>query len=216
MMKKAMLALACAFAMGAAQADVLLVENFDNVDALPGQGWVFENASQPPGIAPGWVQGNIEVFGAQDDENSNAYIASDFLVAGDGGLIDNRLFTPLFSLENGAIASFWLRGAIDPGFADMVVYGYTEGSTDPLEFIARADTIAPGEWTRYTLSIDAQAGMGRLGFVHTGSQLTSNYVGLDTLRIDTLEAPSDVPEPASLLILGIGMAGLAASRRRRA
>lgn len=215
MMKKLMLAVYCAFAMGAAQADVLLMENFDNVAALPGQGWVFENASQPPGQAPGWVQGNLGVFGAQDDENSNAYIASDFNVAADGGFIDNRLFTPLFSLEQGAVASFWLRGAIDPGFFDMVVYGYTEGSADPLDFIARADTTAPGEWTRYTLTIAAQAGMGRLGFVHTGSQLTSNYVGLDTLRIDTLEDPAGVPEPASLLILGIGAAGLAASRRRR-
>lgn len=214
MIKKAMLALACAGAMGAAQADVLLVENFDDVASLRAQGWVFENASQPPGLAPGWVQGNLDVFGAQDDENSNAYIASDFNVAGDGGFIDNRLFTPLFSLEQGAVASFWLRGAIDPGFSDMVVYGYTEGSTDPLAFIARAETIAPGEWTRYTFTIDAQAGMGRLGFVHTGSQLTSNYVGLDTLRIDTLDDPAGVPEPASLFILGIGMAGLAASRRR--
>ena len=96
----------------------------------------------------------------------------------------------------------------------MVVYGYTGGSTNPLDFSVQADTIAPDDWTRYTLTIDAQAGMGRLGFVHIGQEATSTYVGLDTLRIDTLEAPSDVPEPASLLILGIGMAGLAASRRR--
>ena len=216
MMKKAMLALACTLAMGAAHADVLLVENFDNVDALPGQGWVFENASQPPGVAPGWVMGNVEVFGAQDDPDTNNYIASDFNNAAPGGFIDNRLFTPLFSLENGAVASFWLRGALDPDFFDMVAYGYTDGSTNPLEFTVQADTIAPEDWTRYTLTIGAQAGMGRLGFVHFGQESTSTYVGLDTLRIDTLEVPSDVPEPASLLILGIGMAGLAASRRRPA
>ncbi len=215
MMNKVMLALAYVVAMGTAQAAPLLVEDFDDVDTLPGQGWIFDNASQPPGIAPGWVQGNLDVFGAQDNPASNDYIASDFNVAGDGGIIDNRLFTPLFSLENGAVARFWLRGAIDPGFFDMVAYGYTDGGSTRLDFLFEEITTAPGEWTQYMITIDPRAGDGRLGFVHFGPQATSNYVGLDTLRIDTLRDPAGVPEPATLLIMGLGLAGLAAGRRRR-
>lgn len=213
MIKKLIAALALASTLGIAQAAILLQENFDNIDALPAQGWVFDNRSVPPGEAPGWVQGNPLVFSSHEGA-PEAYIASDFNTAGPGGVIDNRLFTPLFSLEDGAIATFWLRGANDEGFSDMVVYGYTEGSTDPIDFIIRETITAPtDDWTQFSIAIGPRAGMGRLGFVHTGSQLTSNYVGLDTLRIDTL--PAGVPEPASLMILGIGMAGLTLARRRR-
>jgi hypothetical protein len=217
MIKKLMGALTLASAMGWAQAVVLLQEDFDDVSALPGQGWIFDNQSAPPGVAPGWVQGNPAVFEAHEGE-PDAYIASSFESAAPGGQLDDRLFTPTFSLENGAIATFWLRGAADPGFSDIVVYGYTNGAADPGAFIKSMTVTAPQDgWTMFTLTIDPMAGMSaRLGFVHTGEEATSSYVGLDTLRINTLrEPPAGVPEPATLLIFGVGMAGLAAARRRR-
>lgn len=219
MIKKLMVALAFASAIGGAQAAVLLAEDFEDVSALPGQGWVLNNASTPPGIAPGWVQGNPDVFPAQrfPDEPANAYIASSFESAAPGGQLNDQLFTPLFSLENGAIATFWLRGAPEQEFNDIVIYGYTEGSTDPADFIESMTVTAPKDgWRLYTLTINPMEGIsGRLGFVHTGPEAGSNYVGLDTLRVNTLREPTGVPEPASLLIFGLGMAGLAAARRRR-
>ncbi len=214
MIKKLMLALSFASTMSLAQAAVLLQEGFDDVSALRGQGWVLDNQSVPPGIAPGWVQGNPLAFTAQSGPDGS-YITSDYNVAADGGLVDNRLFTPLFSLENGATATFYLRSANSGAtFADIVISGYTEGSTDPLDFIAEIVATPPNEWTMYTITIGAQAGKGRLGFAHRQPQLTADYVGLDTLLIES-DTPSQVPEPASLLIFGLGLAGLSLARRRR-
>ncbi len=51
-----------------------------------------------------------------------------------------------------------------------------------------------------------------------GDRSGSSAVGIDNIRV-TLEGPKPsvvaVPEPASLFLLGVGLAGLAALRRQR-
>lgn len=215
MFKKTMLALVCASTMGMAQAAVLLQEDFDNVSALPGEGWVFNNASVPPGFAPGWAQGNENVFEAHMGA-PNAYIASSFEAAAPGGTLNNQLFTPEFSVEDGAVATFYLRAEQFLTFSDIVTYGYTNGVADPSGFIRQMTVTVPTDgWTRYTITLGPQGAgtTARLGFIHQGDEATSNYVGLDTLRIETME-PAAVPEPASLMIIGIGLVGLGVARRR--
>lgn len=217
MFKKLTLALVCTFAMSVAQgATILLEENFDNVSSLASAGWVFDNASVPPGPSPGWVQGNPGVFTAHTGA-SDAYITSNFEVAGPGGVLNNQLYTPVFSVENGAVATFFLRAEQFMSFSDIVTYGYTNGVADPAGFITQMTITVPTDgWTQYTITLAAQGAgaTARLGFIHWGPEENSNYVGLDTLRVLELE-PTGVPEPASLMIVGLGLAGLGLARRGR-
>lgn len=218
MFKKMMLALTCASVMSLAQgATVLVEEDFDDVSLLDSQGWVFINASEPPGPAPGWVQGSPSVFAAQSGAD-NAYIVSNYEAAAPGGILNNQLYTPEFSVENGAIATFYLRADQFPGFSDILTYGYTDGVADPAGFIKMMTVTVPTDgWTQYTITLAARGAgsTARLGFVHSGEEQSSNYVGLDTLRILELDEPTTVPEPASLMIVGLGLAGLGVARRRR-
>jgi hypothetical protein len=61
-----------------------------------------------------------------------------------------------------------------------------------------------------------------MSFVATGSSTTVtfqgasgfNYIGLDNVSADLASGPS-VPEPTTLSLLGLGIAGIALARRKR-
>lgn len=211
-MKKTILfALMFTGAMASAKADVLLSEGFDNVSALAGQGWVFSNESVPPGPVEGWFQGNTDTFTSQRGA-PEAYIASNYLAAEPGGFLDNWLITPEFSTATTVQVSFWLRAEAFPGTSDQVRFGFSDGSDDLLDFALDTVVTAPTDgWTRYTITLGSQGSgsTGRFGFQHFGVADLSNYVGLDTLTV------SEVPEPSTAMVLGLGLAGFVAARRRR-
>ena len=212
-MKKSILfALMFAGLTQAASAEVLLSEGFDDVPALAGQGWIFSNGSVPPGPVSNWFQGSTDTLSAHQGA-PEAYIASNYLAAEPGGILNNWLVTPEFSTATTVLVSFWLRAEAFEGTSDQVRFGFSDGSADLLDFALDTTVTAPTDaWTRYTIQIGSQGSgsTGRFGFQHFGIADLSNYVGLDTLTITA------VPEPSTAMILGLGLAGFAAARRRRA
>jgi len=213
-----------------ASAAPLLTEGFDNVSTLAGAGWALVNNSAPAGLT-NWFQGNSGIFPAQSGA-ANSYIASNFLAAGAGGNISNWLLTPELTLNNGDFLSFWTRG--DTGdFPDRLEVRFSAngastnvGGTDAsvgdfstlLLTINPALTVGgyPTGWTQYTVTLSGLGGptSGRFGFRYfvTNTDVNGNYLGLDTVNVEA--AP--VPEPTTLTLLGLGLAGIAAQRRRRA
>lgn len=210
MMKKVLAALAISGMMASAQAGFLVKEGFDDVSALAGKGWVMNNASSPLGSI-GWFQGDESQFRALNGA-PNSYIAANFNSAEMGGSLDNWLITPEFSLDEGVIVSFWMRAAATDGFSDQVSFGFSDGSTDLSAFVMMAPTtVATDGWVHYQARIEkgAVSGNARFALQYTGEADLSNYIGLDRFAV------SQIPEPSSMLILGAGVMGLVAARRRK-
>jgi hypothetical protein len=208
MIKKALGALTLIGTMATANAGALLQEDFSNVAALAGAGWVLNNASPNVGSAADWFQGVPGIMSAHSGD-SHSYVAANYNNAS-AGAIDNWLITPMFSVANAGTVSFWANADVFPGYSDQIAYGMSTGASTPGAFTLNPLFTVAGGWTRYELNF---AGMGtgamaRFGIQYSGSYDTSNFVGIDSLLVTT------VPEPGTVLMLGAGLMGLLAARRR--
>ena len=209
-MKKALVALLVSGMMSSAFAGVVIEEGFDDVSTLQSKGWTQQNNSSPAG-STGWFQGNVG-FTAQSGEDYS-YIAANYNNAAEGGTISNWLYTPEFSTLVGATVSFWLNADAQAGYSDSIAFGFTD-ATGAMVNLMPSFVVGTNGWTKYSATIGAAAGTARFAFQYIGSYAGSNYLGLDTLSIETPDA-ADVPEPASILILAAGAMGLVATRRRK-
>lgn len=193
----------------------LLSEGFDDVAALPGEGWVFLNQSTPPG-STGWFQGQPAFFPAAAGP-ADSYIAANFNNAAFGGSVSNWLLTPQVLLVNGESLTFSLR-LLGEGLLDRVeVYlGSNGASTDvgrDYTLLAAYESNTDTGWQPHTLLVDGLAApaSGRLAFryVVDDTSLNGDYIGIDSVSI------AAIPEPGTVALVCLGALALHAARRPR-
>ena len=215
------------------QAAPILTEGFDNVAALPG--WVMTNNSAPPGTT-GWFQGNAAVFPAQSGA-ANSYIAANFENAAAGGNISNWLILPQMTLTNGDTLSFFAR--TEPGAAgtpDRLEVRFSAngastnvGTTDAsvgdfttLMLVINGPLLLggfPENWAHFVLTMSGLGSptSGRFAFRYNvpDNSVNADYIGIDSVVVDSSVNTVPVPEPGTLTLLGAALAGLATRGRRR-
>jgi PEP-CTERM motif len=203
-----------------------IVENFDDVSTLPGSGWVMTNNSSPAGTT-GWFQGNTSIFVAQAGPD-DSYIAANFNNAAFGGDISNWLISPEFDLTPGNWVTFYTRTEDMAPFPDALevrlstngsssFVGGTSSSVGDFTTLLLAINPSlvvggyPELWTQYSVLVPAFAGTGRVAFRYdvTDTSINGDYIGIDTF----VQTP--VPEPMTLMMLGTGIAGIAARRLKK-
>lgn len=202
----------------------MLTEHFNDISTLGAAGWAVINNSTPGGTAD-WFQGNSAIFVAQSGP-PDSYLAANFNAAPFGGDISLWAMTPELEFGTGvSTVSFWRRVA-NPGFNDEIQLRLSTsgpstdvGSTTTSVGVFTAGILVPlvDEWQFMQATI-TNLGLpvaGRLAFryVVTDTSVNGDYVGIDTFEFRS-PGPEPIPEPASLLLLGTGLVGLVARRRR--
>ena len=206
------------FSVSAAHAIPIFVNNF-SFETIPGGGFPFgcgTNCSYSIAPIPGWlVTGagatgqfrpgpptNTTYFDFVPDGITVAY-TNDGTISQIVGSTVQLGFTYTLMVDQGVRHDY----AVDPGLIELVI-----GLNPPI--FATGVPAAPfsGRWSTYTATYVGTA--GDVGKTIGISLLSSGPQGdWDNVRLNAV-GPNAVPEPASLALLGLGLAAFAVTRRR--
>ena len=205
-LKQVVVAAAMAVVGASASAAVVLDEGFESVASL---GWTQTNSGAP---GAGWFQGESAVSFPAAAGSDDSFLAANF--ADTATSISDWIFTPVLSLETKSTIAFKVRALGSIGFLDTVeVYFSSSGASTALgdfSLVGSYSSTTDQGWVDQSYELFTGYTTGRFAFryVVADTATAGDYLGIDSLTIST------VPAPASLALVGLALAGVAATRRR--
>lgn len=147
-------------------------EGFSNVATLLSSGgWASQNLSTTIGTT-NWFQGNATVFAAYSNPDSS-YIGANYNNTTGANTISNWLFTPVRTISNGDIVTFWSRTVDAPTYPDRLELRM---STNGTSVNAGTTSTSVGDFTTLLLTINS--GLTTTGYPNTWTQYSVTISGL--------------------------------------
>ena len=133
-----------------------------------------------------------------------------------GGLISDAFATEIgttYNLLFDVGAFNYLGTSYGNAIVDVWINGIAMGSFKNINSLSHSGS----DWETKSFDFTADSASTRVEFRSSLSTASSNLgVGLDNIRVtSSIGTPSPVPEPLSLALFGVGLAGLALNRRRK-
>lgn len=179
--------------------------------------WHARNVSTPVGTT-GWFN-NPGVFATHSGAGQ---LNANFNNTTGANTIDNYMMSPVRTFSAGDTISFWTRTVDAPFFPDRLILKLSTAgaSVNAADFSTTLLTVNnglttggyPNVYTQFSVTL-ASGGTGRFAFnynVPSGGPAGANsdFIGIDDVQYTA------VPEPASMAVLGLGVAALLRRRRK--